>query len=73
LLDLLAQRWLGHKQPFRCAGDVSFGSDGGKVAQEPGVDIHAIRLWPQVVDAGLAGRQGYLRVASRHRPGLPGR
>jgi hypothetical protein len=44
LLDLLGQRRLGYKQPLRRAGEVSFGSDGGKVAQQPGVGIHAIRL-----------------------------
>jgi hypothetical protein len=44
LLDLLGQRRLGDKQPLRRAGEVSFGSDGGKVAQQPGVDIHASRL-----------------------------
>jgi hypothetical protein len=44
LLDLLGQRRLGHKQPLRRAGEVSFLGDGGEVAQQPGVDIHAIRL-----------------------------
>jgi hypothetical protein len=58
LLNLLGQRRLGHKQPLRRAGEVSFGSDGREVAQQPGVDIHAIRLCKQVLDAGLAGRQG---------------
>ena len=44
LLDLLGQRRLGHEQPLRRAGEASFGRDGGEVAQQPGVDIHAIRL-----------------------------
>ena len=44
LLDLLGQRRLGHKQLLRCAGEISFGGDGGEVAQQPGVDIHADRL-----------------------------
>ena len=45
LLDLLGQRRLGHEQPFRRAGQVPFLGDGGEVAQQPRVDIHAIRLW----------------------------
>jgi hypothetical protein len=44
LLDLLGQGRLGHEQPLRRAGEVSLRRDGGEVAQQPGVDIHAIRL-----------------------------
>jgi hypothetical protein len=58
LLDLLGQRRLGHKQPLRRAGEVSFGRDGGEGAQQPGVDIHALRLWRLVLDVRLADRPG---------------
>jgi hypothetical protein len=44
LLDLLGQRGLGHEQPLGRAAEAAFGRDGGEVAQQPGVDIHAIRL-----------------------------
>jgi dihydrofolate reductase len=45
---------VGDEQPLRRPGEVSFGRDSGEVAQQPGVDIHAIRLWPQVLDGGPA-------------------
>jgi hypothetical protein len=38
---------------------VIFGGDGGEVAQQSGVDIHAIRLWPRVLDTGLASAQAW--------------
>jgi hypothetical protein len=46
------QRGLGHEQAFGRAGQVAFGGDGGEVAQQPGIDIHAIRLWMHVLDTG---------------------
>jgi hypothetical protein len=54
LPDLLGQRGLGDEQPFRRPGEVPFGGDGGEITQQPRVDIHAIRLWMRVLDAGLA-------------------
>lgn len=54
LPDLLGQCGLGHEQPFRRASEVAFGGDGDEVAQQPGVHIHAIRLWMCVLDAVLA-------------------
>ena len=44
LPDLLGQRRLGDEQSLPGAGEVALLSDGGEVAQQPGVDIHAIRL-----------------------------
>ena len=61
LLDLLGQRRLGHEQPFRRTGEIAFFGDGGEVAQQPSVDIHAIRLWTRVLDAGAGSRPGLIR------------
>ena len=38
----------------RRASEGAFGGDGDEVAQQPGVHIHAIRLWMCVLDAVLA-------------------
>ena len=34
--------------------EAAFPGDRGEAAQQPGVDIHALRLWTHVLDAGLA-------------------
>ena len=53
LLDLLGQRRLGHEQPLRRAGEIPFFGDGGEGTQQPGVDVHALRLWIRVLDVHL--------------------
>jgi hypothetical protein len=54
LSDLLGQRRLGDEQSLRGAGEVALVSDGGEVAQQPGIDIHAIRLSVQALGTNTA-------------------